>query len=191
MTKAKSIAQKVAEGMAHAQEVGECLEWQGNIAKDRQPSVGFRFPGKGYSDNVSVPRFLWERENGPIPAGKMVYRKCCNNACVRQDHLAVGKRADAIRARMKQGATKHSAATIMSITIKARKRTTTLNSLEKAKEVRLLAAEGLNRKEISERTGVSVPMVVDIRAGRAWRDLSTPFSGLFTGLASNDGRRAA
>ena len=187
---AKTIDELVHIGMAHAQEVGDCLEWQGHMSnKGTQPTVKHRAPGKDYSNNVSVPRVLWERKNGPVPAGKLVYRKCCNNACVLEDHIKVGSRADSMKARIRAGASKHSAATVISLTLAARRRAATVNTPEKARAVLSLTAEGLSIAQIADRTGVNPTMVKEIRQGRAWRELSNPFAGLFTRLAGNDSIR--
>lgn len=193
MNKAKTIEQLVHEGMKQAQEVGDCLEWQGRMSnKGTQPAVKHRAPEKGYCDNVSVPRVLWERKNGPVPAGKLVYRKCCNNSCVLEDHIKVGTRADWMQARIRAGTSKHSAAAVISLTLAARRRAATVNTPEKARAVLSLTAEGLNTAQIAERTGVHPTMVTEIRQGRAWRELSNPFAGLFTRLAGNDtGRKRA
>ncbi|HTH11892.1 MAG TPA: HNH endonuclease, partial [Acidovorax sp.] len=121
---------------------------------------------------------IWERANGPVPEGKLVYRKCCNNACVCLEHIAVGTRKDWAKARKKAGASKHSATTILALTMGARKRSTAKNSMEKAREVRLLAAMGLMQKQIAEETGVSKDMVSDICNNRSWREYSSPFAGL-------------
>lgn len=177
--KAKTPAEALAIGMGKAEEYGDCLEWRGHFSnKGTQPSVKVRKPGKNYSDNVSVPRLLWEAAHGPIPAGLWVYRKCCNNACVCLDHLAVGTRKDLMRARRKAGTTKHAPTTLIALTLGARRRANTVNTEADARKVRELLAEGLKRADVAKATGVHPDMVADIASGKAWRDLSSPWAGL-------------
>lgn len=185
-----SVAQLVGKGMTEAIEVGECLEWQGRIGNGASIPVVKSREGKTYSAEYSVPRFLWEQEKGPIPEGKILYRKCCNNACVKLKHFAVGTRADWQENRKKHGLTKHAANHIANLTQGARRRSTSINTIEKAREVRTLLASHTQR-EVAEMTGVSLAMVCDIGRGRAWKDHANPFAGLFTGLASNDSNRSA
>lgn len=177
MTRAKSIQQGFTEGMQRAVEVGECLEWQGRMGNGKTIPVVKSREGKTYSADHSVPRMVWTKAKGPVPEGKIVYRKCCNNACVRLEHLVVGTRAEWIGNRSKQGLNKRTAANIVTMQRAARSRTTTLNTLEKAREVRRLAGE-YPRREIAERTGVSLAVVNDILSGRAWKDHSNPWAGL-------------
>jgi hypothetical protein len=177
--KARTPEESLAIGMANAQEVGDCLEWQGTFSnKGTQPTVKYRSGTKTFSENLSVPKMLWERENGPVPEGKIVFRKCCNNACVLQAHIVVGTRKEWQKARKRAGATKHSPATIISLTIAARNRETTLNSTQRAQAVRELLAAGKKQEDVVAETGVSIHMVKDIGRNRSWRDLGSPFSGL-------------
>lgn len=177
--KARTPDEQLVIGMANAVEVGDCLEWQGSFSnKGTQPSVKFRNPEKTYVDNVCVPRMLWEREHGPIPAGLWVYRKCCNTACVCLEHLAVGTRKDLMRARRKAGTTKHKPTTKLAMTLAARRRPTVVNTAEQADLVREMLCAGIKRVEISERAGVSVDMVADIARGKSWRQLGSPWAGL-------------
>ena len=180
MTRAKTPTELLAIGMALAEEVGDCLEWQGLFSNrgKNQPSIKARLPGKTYSDNLSVPRLLWEAEHGPIPVGKWVYRKCCNNACVCLEHLAIGTRKDLMRARRKAGTTQHAPTTLIALTLAARRRATAINTDADARKVRELLAEGMKRASVAEATGVSLDMVNDIARGKAWRDLSSPWAGL-------------
>jgi hypothetical protein len=170
--------EKIAEGMAAAQEVGECLEWPGPFGNGRKKNVAIvkARSEKGRTDNYAVARELWEAAYGPIPEGQMVYRTCCNNNCVLLTHLCIGDRAAWAKARKKAGATKHHHSTVLKITI-ARRRSA-VNSEEKAEAVRMLSAEGLRLDDIVEQTGVSRAMVEDIRSGKSWRRLSSPFAGL-------------
>lgn len=178
--KAKTQAELLEIGMQEAQEVGDCLEWQGLFSNrgKTQPSIKARLPGKNYSDNISVPRLLWEAEHGPIPAGKWVYRTCCNNACVCLEHLAIGTRKDLMRARRKAGTTQHAPTTLIALTLAARRRANNVNTEDDARKVRELLAEGLKRSQVAEETGVHPDMVADIASGKAWRDLSSPWAGL-------------
>jgi hypothetical protein len=178
-TPAKTLYQKLDEGLAKAEEVGECLEWQGAFANHgTQPCVKYRKPGSRSGSNMGVPQLIWERKNGPKPEGSVIFRTCANNACVCEGHIACGTRADWSKARKKVGATKHSMATKIKITTAARKRGKTMNTLEKARLIRSLAAEGVSVKESAKITGVSEVMALEIRCGRAWRDVSGHFAGL-------------
>ena len=177
--KARTPGENVAAGMAAAQEVGDCLEWQGYYSnKGTQPSVKARFGVKGYSENLSVPRMLWEAAYGAIPEGKLVYRKCCNNSCVLLDHITIGTRKDWSKARMKAGTSKHKPDTIISLTIAARNRAATINSLDRARTVRSLLAAGDRQEDVAAETGVSLAMVKDIGRNRSWRETGGFFSGL-------------
>jgi hypothetical protein len=182
MRTAATIGQKLAQGLEQAVEVGNCLEWHGPFAcRGVTPVVKVRNHEKQRTDNHSVPRQLWEAAYGPIPEGKLVYRSCCNNACVLLWCLTIGARKDWARARKKAGVTGHHHTTKLHLTMAARRRADVTNSMEKAREVRLLAAERVKTDEISQRTGVHPTMVAEIRQGRAWRELG---GGVFAGLGA-------
>lgn len=46
------------------------------------------------SDSFLVHRYVWERDNGPIPPGKEVLHACDTPPCFALDHLRVGTRGD-------------------------------------------------------------------------------------------------
>jgi hypothetical protein len=175
--KAMSVLDLVQRGMDKAVEVGECLEWQGAFScSGVTPCVKSR-EGKSYTAAHPVCRLLWEQANGLVPEGKLVYRKCCNNACVKLEHLRCGTRADWKANQKRNGKTKHATATKLKITASSRRRPNVVNTLEKAREVRALKAEKLTYREISIVTGVSEGMVADIVQGSAWREtLGNPFA---------------
>lgn len=179
MRKPKPISELLAGGMGRAVEVGECLEWQGAFSCNRAtPCIKSR-EGKTYTAAHPVCRLLWEAANGPIPEGKLVYRRCCNNACVKLEHLRCGTRADWKANQKKNGLTKHKLLTKLKMTVAARSRPNVRNSLEQARQVRTLRAERLTYTEIASATGVSAAMVADIVRGSAWKEsISNPFSGL-------------
>lgn len=156
----------------NCEEVGDCLEWQGRMGCGGckvTPIYKARINGKAV--NVPVCREVWELTRGPIPAGRIVYRKCCNDRCV--SCLALGVRGDAMRQRKKLGLAAHAPSTRAALTIGARKRSTVKNSIEKAREVRALVADGVKGDErIGALTGVHPDMVAEIRRGDAWRETS-------------------
>ena len=175
-----SIEEHLTRWLERAIEVGECLEWQGAFScGGATPVVKVRHPQKKYSDNMAVCRLLWERDHGPIPEGKLVYRHCCNNRCVNPEHLRCGTRQQWKDNQKKNGLTKHKVLTKLKQTVAARSRPTVKNNMEKAREVRALKAERLTYKEISLATGVSEGMVADIVQGAAWKEtVGSPFAGL-------------
>lgn len=179
MKRALTAQEHIEAGLARSLEVGDCIEWQGYMGNHgTQPCIKMRLDGKRSTSNIPVPRILWENENGPVPEGRLVYRKCCNNRCVNVDHIKTGTRAEWARARKKAGVSKHNPSTLITLTQSARKRRTTVNSLERARMVRELLASGLKREQVAEQTGVSLSMVIDIGAGRSWRETGGFFSGL-------------
>ena len=60
---------------------GECLVWNG--ATDRLGYTSIQVAGTVRSAH----RYAWEREHGPIPAGKYVDHSCHNPSCVNVEHL--------------------------------------------------------------------------------------------------------
>ena len=169
---ASTIAKKLAVGMAAAVEVGECLEWHGKFAcKGVTPVVGWYNEEKHRTENAPVTRLLWEAKNGHIPVGQLVYRTCCNNACVLVDHIKCGTRKDWAKARKKAGATKHSPVARIALTLAARRRADVTTTMDKAREVRSLSAGRMRIADIAQVTGLHPTMVAEIRQGRSWREL--------------------
>lgn len=162
-------------------EVGECIEWQGRMLKSQaaQPNTPVaQTTAKGKSVHIIVARWVWEQEHGPIPPGTMIYRTCCNNRCVRGKHLAAGTLADVKAARRAAGQTRHKPSTKAAIQTGARKRPSTINTVEQARLVRDLVAAGKQDIEIAAETGVRPSTVKDIRLGRGWRECA-PGSSVF------------
>lgn len=177
--KTRTIAEALAEGLRRAEEVGECLEWQGPFGGNGAvPSVRSR-EGFTYTQNYSATRLIWEAAHGEVPEGKLVYRKCCNNACVNIDHLKVGTRKEWGAWRRKAGMAKHSPATVAAIT--AGMRRIAKNTAEQVGRVCDLTREGVKVDDIVAATGVSYAMVIDIQQGRSWKNVAR---GVFAGLGA-------
>lgn len=177
LSRSRPIGESVAIGLAAAQEVGECLEWPGPFGcHGVTPIVKARNAEKARTDNYPVAREVWTAAYGAVPEGLVVFRSCCNNACVLLDHLRIGTKKEWGAARRKAGVTSHKRSTVVAITVSARRRA--IHTPDQAREVRELSAAGLGVDEIVEQTGVSQSMVVDIRSGRAWKLAASPFAGL-------------
>lgn len=164
--------------IANCDEVGECLEWRGPYGSGRSkvtPIIKCHVNGR--SENLPVVRLVWEQTKGKIPPGKIVYRSCCNHRCIRC--LKLGVRGDAHRQRKRLGLAGHSPSTIASLTTAARRRPTVKYTIEQARECRKLADGGLTDAQVSERTGVHVDIVCDIRRGKIWRE-HAPVASVFT-----------
>lgn len=150
-------------------EVGECHEWTGRFDMGKRtsgPIIKTRVHGK--SVNLTVPRLVWLAAGRTIPAGHVVYRHCCNDACIRLEHLRCGKRGAQLKHRATLGLAVHMQSTRANLTRAARSRSTTKYTADQAETVRQLAAQGLRDDDISQRTGVGRAMVADIRRGKAW-----------------------
>ena len=175
--RSKTIAQALTDALETAVEVGECLEWQGLFGcKSVMPIVKSR-EGNTYTQNYAAPRLIWEREHGPVPDGRLVYRTCCNNACVALEHLEAGTRKDWAAMRSKAGFTKHLQSTIAKITVARRKHSK--YTIEQVIKVRDMTRDGVLISDIVIEAGVSRAMVQDIRQGRSWTNVGR---GVFAGL---------
>ena len=151
-------------------EVGDCHEWTGvyeHGKRAKRPVINARSEN-GSGLRLSVARLVWEQAGKHIPAGHLVYRNCCNDACVNLEHLKCGPRGAQLTRRAQLGLMDHMQSTRASLTRAARNRSTTKNSEQKAQAVRDLVCEGVRDEDISELTGVSPAMVADIRRGKAW-----------------------
>ena len=151
-------------------EVGDCHEWTGPFEhgpRAKRPVVNVRNPSGG-GLKLAVPRLVWLAAGRSIPAGRIVYRHCCNEACIRLEHLRCGPRGAQLKRRAELGLAAHMQSTRAALTRAARNRSTTKYSETQAAAVRELAAAGVRDPEISQRTGVGAAMVADIRRGDAW-----------------------
>ena len=151
-------------------EVGDCHEWTGPYEhgkRAKRPVINVRSES-GSGLRFAVPRLVWEQAGRRIPAGHLVYRHCCNDACVNLAHLKCGPRGAQLTRRAELGLMDHMQSTRASLTRAARNRRTTKYTEQQAEAVRSLASDGVRDELIAAQTGVSPSMVADIRRGRAW-----------------------
>jgi hypothetical protein len=168
----------LAQIMANTVEVGDCIEWQGRMGCGGSSTTPIYKSWNGrYSTSIPVCREVWQFTRGPIPAGKIVYRLCCNNRCI--GCLALGVRGDAMRQRKKIGLAKHRPSTRAAITRGSRIRKTAKYGLDQARVVRAAVATGKTRKEAAIRAGVSYDAACQMAAGNTWAETSHA-SSVFT-----------
>jgi hypothetical protein len=73
---------------------GDCLVWTGHINAKGYPRINTG------SRLELVYRYVWERENGPIPENAEIDHKCFNRACINLEHLRLSDRVANTRHRM-------------------------------------------------------------------------------------------
>ena len=61
---------------------GDCIIWTGAKSGHGYGKIYLNGTTKTY-----VHRYVWERDNGPIPAGMEIDHTCWNRSCVNPDHL--------------------------------------------------------------------------------------------------------
>ena len=66
---------------------GDCIIWTGAKSDRGYGKIYLNGTTKNY-----VHRYVWERDNGPIPAGMEIDHTCWNRACVNPDHLRLTTR---------------------------------------------------------------------------------------------------
>lgn len=66
-----------------------CLVWTGT-----KNWKGYGQLGAAPHAGTYVHRYVWERENGPIPEGMMIDHVCWNRACVNLEHLRLATAAE-------------------------------------------------------------------------------------------------
>jgi len=88
---------------SHVDKSGECWEWVGS--KD---GGGYGCFGSSLSTERKAHRLAWMIITGrKIPNGLHVLHHCDNPACVKIEHLFLGKNVDNVRDKMKKGRFKH------------------------------------------------------------------------------------
>lgn len=74
-----------------------CLEWTGGCDPD-----GYGIIGVG-GVSRRLPRFAWERSNGPIPPGVIIRHRCDNPPCFEAAHLVAGTHKDNVADMFERG----------------------------------------------------------------------------------------
>lgn len=123
-----------------------CWVWQRARAYARK-GYGVSYDGKKPRDAHLV---VWERLNGPVPAGMELHHKCENPPCVNPDHLQLLSISE------HRSLTRRSKATL---------------SPEAVREIRAAPMYYGSGKKLAEKYGISEVYVCQIRKGRVRRDI--------------------
>lgn len=138
---------------AHVEQDGECLIFTGS-----RDDCGY---GRINRDGklVRLHRAVWERENGPIPAGFVVMHTCDRPACIEPKHLRAGTQVENIadmdgkRRRRSLIGSEHSRAKLTETAIPI---------------IRGMLTRGDTCVAIGKIFGVTDMMIRHIKKGRAW-----------------------
>jgi hypothetical protein len=124
-----------------------CLLWEGHVVQQkpgkRQLYGAIRLNGK----MVKTHRVAWQAVHGPIPVGVHILHRCDVGLCCNPDHLFAGDNESNIADKI------------------AKDRAGKSLTLEKAREIHKMRANGASTNEIAERFGVKTNTITRILAG--------------------------
>ena len=147
-------------------EDGDCLVWTRSCC-NHHPAM--RIDNK----TVLVRRVLWTELHGGIPEGGVLRMTCNTHKCVHQDHMELTSYK---KIAVQLGAIGVMSGPVRSAAIARTKRKTQAKLTEEA--VRDIRSSEETTIVLAARHGVSQAHVSKIRKHKAWRDFSSPFSGL-------------
>lgn len=149
-------------------EIGDCMVW--NLTTNSQ---GLPITWHNGKPGQSVPRIVFAMHSnvevedlGPL----MVWAGCKTKACIKPEHLCCGTKSQFWAWKRKQGSVKLTAGHLAAVTAAVRRRPGVTGSMEKAREVRAMRADGKTLAECSAAHGISADMVSRIDRGLNWRE---------------------
>ena len=138
--------------------VNECWEWQGKINQSGYGVLNIRENGK--KTDVLVHRESYRLLKGEIPDGMCVLHKCDNPACINPEHLRIGTNKENTQDCVKKGRFCNG-----HLRAKASGKLTE----DQVIEIREMNKNGINKKEIMEKFGISIHHLNGILAYRFWK----------------------
>lgn len=147
----------IARFWSKVRKTDKCWIWVGQM---QPPSFKYgRFMLK--KRPLFAHRVSWEINNGPIPEGLYVLHSCDNPPCVNPSHLSVGTKKENSRQMVERGRGRHQI-------YRGEDHPNSKLSEENISDIRRLASDGMAKKEIGMRFGVSDTMVGYIVRRKSW-----------------------
>lgn len=152
-------------------EEGECWIWTAATSSGNGYPI-MKMPG---CPCETVRRIVLRMSGKPLKPRQPVEATCNERLCVNPAHIRASSAAAVAQKAAERGA-------FSTITrrakIAASRRGKMKLTLEQAREIRCSEETG---PVLAQRYGVNRSLVNNIKAGRAWREYSSPFAGLFSG----------
>lgn len=152
-------------------EEGGCLIWQystGGGSKGGAPITTMMIDGKRKSVNVRREYFVAKGKT--LDSGTVLVPTCRDKRCL--SHLQAMTRSELNVFSASLGGRKTPAVRAAMRRI-GRAKSTVIGSMEVARKIRALRAEGKTYQQISEETGVPLPRCFDVCANRGWVETAT------------------
>lgn len=151
---------------SHSTDDAGCLIWQ------RSTCNGHPAIRRGEKTQL-VRRLLWVEAHGEIPAGQIVRMTCESPLCVNPEHLSLTTFA---KLGKQLGALGIMSGPVRSAAIARAKRATQAKLNDAAvRDIRSSTETGV---VLAARYGVAQAHISKVQKHKAWRDFSSPFSGL-------------
>jgi hypothetical protein len=151
-----------------------CLIWNGAVNQDGFP---FAYDAEMYKINggprsmVSVRRWVWQKVNGPIPAGRVIVLGCRNRLCVEETHMKALTNGEA-RAFAAEGGAYQSTACKVSRVVNGRRRA-------KLDIPTTRVAAGERRAILATEYGVDSTVIDKIISGLRYAERMAPNASVF------------
>ena len=150
-----SIEERIRIGTQPKNENG-CMLFTG-----RRDSHGYG-QVKNHGKAVLVHRWVYERERGPIPAGRLICHTCDIRNCVNPEHLYIGTDADNAADKVARGRTGDRPRGF------AHKRPMAKLTEQQVREIKSLLSRGYRQCDIATDYRVSRQIISDIALRKTW-----------------------
>lgn len=135
-----------------------CWLWLQAYATD---GYGWAFYGPYRRGGIRAHRAAWEIFNGPIPEGMVVCHKCDTPACANPQHLFLGTPQENTLDMVRKG--RH---------VVPNKDTSQKLTLESARHIRALAAQGVSKVQLSKQFKVSRTAILQVVRGWTHKEVA-------------------
>jgi hypothetical protein len=135
-----------------------CWEWTASTA------AGYGTFGLDRETMVGAHRFSWELHFGPIPPGMYVCHHCDNKVCVRPDHLFLGTALANNRDMDRKGRR-------VLAPLHGEANPNAKLTADDVFEIRRLCGEGIAKRELARRFGVTPTLIRSVVARRHWKSV--------------------